>query len=455
VVPKLLDPRASRTATADVSEEGGTLSEQQAPSLMQVFGSRKMAAILFLGFSSGLPLYLTNRTLQAWMTVEGVDLATVGRVTLLSLPYSLKFLWAPLLDRYVPPFLGRRRGWLLIIQTLLGITIAAMSLHNPREALFILFVNAVLITFFSASQDIVVDAYSVDVVTDREMGAGASLKVMGYRIAMIVTGGVAFMLADRMPWSTVYVIMGVMMLLGVGATLFAPEPVVREGTPTTLASAVVQPFADFLRRAGPATAVLLLLFIVLFSISDRMVQTMATPFLLETGYTQTQIGSIQGVLGLAATIVGVGVGGALVAKLSLNRTLWVVALLQMGSNVVYYWLSVTEPDLSRLTVAIVVENFCGGLVTAGFVAFLMSLCSRRFSATQYALFSSFMAFARDVLVAESGTLADATGWPRFFLLTIAAGIPALVLLPVLAPWKREVPRGAAVHTGEVTQLASA
>ena len=241
------------------------------------------------------------------------------------------------------------------------------------------------------------------------------------------------------------------MLLGIGATLFAPEPLLREGAPPSLASAIVQPFTDFLRRAGPLTAGLLLLFIVLYSISDRMVQTMTTPFLLAAGYTQTEIGGIQGVVGLAATIVGVAAGGALVAKLGLNRSLWVLAALQMGSNVAYYGLSITEPNLSRLTAAIVVENFCGGLVTAGFVAFLMSLCSRRFSATQYALFSSFMAFARDVLVAESGTLAQNTGWPRFFLLTIAAGIPALVLLPVLTPWNRELPRGAPVHTGEVTE----
>lgn len=423
----------------------------RAPSLLRVFGQPKMAALLFLGFSSGLPLFLTGRTLQAWMTKEGVDLGTVGLVSLLSLPYSLKFLWAPFLDRYVPPFLGRRRGWLVITQVLLGLAIAAMSFHDPRKGLFLLSVNALLIAFFSASQDVVVDAYSVDVLTDREMGVGASLKVLGYRIALILTGGVSLVMADQMPWPMVYAVMGLLMLIGVGASLAAPEPVVPGGPPATLFTAVVQPFREFLWRAGPRIAVLLLVFIVLYSLADRLVQNMATPFLLARGYTQTEIGSIQGVLGLIATIGGVLAGGAVVAKLGINRSLWIFAVIQMLSNLVYYALALLPNDLSYLTAAIVVENVCGGMVTAGFVAFMMSLCSRQFSATQYALLSSFMAFARDILVAPSGGIAESTGWPSFFLLTIAAGLPVLVLLPILAPWNRDLPRGAAAHTGEVTE----
>ncbi|MBW3571994.1 MAG: AmpG family muropeptide MFS transporter [Gemmatimonadetes bacterium] len=409
-----------------------------------------MAALLFLGFSSGLPLFLTSSTLQAWMTVENVDLTTVGMVSLLSLPYSLKFLIAPLMDRYIPPFLGRRRGWLVITQLALLICIAAMSLHDPRRGLQLLAINALLIAFFSAAQDVVVDAYSIDVLEEREMGAGASLKVMGYRLALIITGGVALMLADRMPWPTVYLLMAVLMLVGIAASVLAPEPVLREGPPSTLAAAVVQPFLDFIRRAGPGIAALLLLFVVLYSLSDRMVQNMTVPFLLAKGFTQTDIGAIRGVIGLAATIVGVLAGGAVVARLGINRSLWVLAAIQMGSNLAYYWLSISEPTRGGLTAAIVIENFSGGLVTAGFVAFLMSLCSKQFSATQYALLSSFMAFARDVLVAPSGSIAEQTGWPQFFLITIAAGIPILLLLPIIAPWNLENPRGAAPHTGEVT-----
>jgi PAT family beta-lactamase induction signal transducer AmpG len=409
-----------------------------------------MAALLLLGFGSGMPLFLTSKTLQAWMAVEGVDLGTVGRVSLLSLPYSIKFLWAPILDRYVPPLLGRRRGWLLITQLILGLLIAAMSLHDPKEALFILFVNAVLIAFFSATQDIAVDAYSVDVLEEREMGAGVSLKVMGYRIAMILTGGVALVLADRLPFTTVYLLMALAMLIGVAGTFLAPEPVLRDAPPATLASAVVQPWLDFTRRTGPALAAGVLLFIVLYTLSDRLVQNLANPFLLATGYTLTEVGAITQALGLAATIVGVLVGGVFVARLGINRSLWVLAFIQMGSNLAYYLLSVRPKSLSLLTGAILVENFSGGLVTAGFVAFLMSMSSRRFAATQYALLSGFMAFARDFVAGFGGDVAEVTGWPRYFLFTIAAGLPAFLLLPVIAPWTRENPRGAAVHTGETT-----
>ena len=422
-------------------------------SLLGVFGQPKMAALLFLGFSSGLPLFLTSRTLQAWMTVEGVDLATVGQVSLLALPYSLKFLWAPFMDRYVPPFLGRWRGWLVITQVLLALSIAAMSFHDPKLGLRLLFINAVLISFFSASQDIVVDAYSVDVLNDREMGAGASLKVVGYRAALILTGGLALVLADQMPWPYVYVAMAVLMGVGIATAFVAPEPVLRNAPPATLFDAVGRPFHEFFTRSGMVTGALLLLFIVLYSLADRLVQNMYTPFLLAAGYTQTEIGAIQGVLGLAATIIGVLAGGAVVAKIGINRSLWVMAVLQLASNLVYYGLSITEKDVGLLTGAIIVENFCGGLVTAGFVAFLMSMCSRQFSATQYALLSSFMSFARDVLVAPSGGIAERTGWPQFFLISIAAGIPVLLMLPYIAPWNRDVPRGSAAHSGEVADAA--
>jgi PAT family beta-lactamase induction signal transducer AmpG len=281
------------------------------------------------------------------------------------------------------------------------------------------------------------------------MGAGASLKVMGYRIALILTGGLALVMADRMPWGTVYIIMAAFMLLGILGTFLAPEPVLREGPPASLADAVVKPFMEFYHRAGPTMGPLLLLFIILYSMADRFVQNMANPFLLDVGYTLTEVGAITQALGLAATIAGVLVGGAFIAKLGINRSLWILAVIQMGSNLAYYLLAVRPKDLSLLTGAILVENFSGGLVTAGFVAFMMSLCSRQFSATQFALLSSFMAFARDFVAGFAGDIAKATGWPQFFLISIAAGIPALLMLPIVAPLTRENPRGAAEHTGEV------
>jgi MFS transporter, PAT family, beta-lactamase induction signal transducer AmpG len=426
-----------------------TIPEPRArtPSMLSVFTQRKMAAILLLGFGSGLPLYLTSRTLQAWMTVEGVDLSTIGLFSLVSLPYSLKFLWAPAFDRYVPPFLGRRRGWLLITQVLLFLAIAAMGLHDPQRTLQMLALNAVLIAFFSASQDTVVDGYKVDVLEERELGAGAAIGVLGYRIAMIAVGSGAFMLADRMPWSTVYMMISVLMVVAIAGTIMAPEPIIPERTPQTLGEAVVEPFAEFFQRTGLVWGVVLVLFVICYQLPDRFGQIMATPFLLQTGFTQTEIGAIQGGVGLGATIVGVILGGAIIARLGINRSVWVFFALQILSNLAYYWIAVSGASRGRLVVAIIIENVSGGLVTAVFVGFMMSLCSRRFSATQYALLTSLMAFARDLVVAPAGRIAEITGWPTFFLLTMAVGLPAVILLPMVVPWGWEHPRGAAEHTG--------
>lgn len=428
--------------TADFAEH------RESRSVLSVFGQQKMAAILLLGFASGFPLYLTGRTLQAWLTVESVDLSTIGLFSLVTLPYSLKFLWAPFIDRYVPPFLGRRRGWLIITQIALLLAIGAMGLHDPTGALQLLAFNAVLIAFFSASQDVVFDAYRIDVLDEREMGVGAALGVLGYRVALIVTGSVAFVLADRMPWSLVYALLSLLMLVGILATLRAPDPIV-DSPPRSIRDAIVEPFLEFFNRTGAWLGTLILLFIIAYQLPDRFAQNMATPFLLQVGFSQTEIGAIQGGIGMVATIVGVLAGGALVARLGLNRSGWIAAGLQILSNLVYYWIALAGADQLILVLAVIIENVSGGMVTAVFVALLMSLCSRRYSATQFALLSSLMAAARDVIVAPAGLLAAAVGWPVFFLLTLAMAVPSLVLLPMLLPWRGKAPRGAAVHTGEV------
>lgn len=420
-------------------------------SIFRVFTQRKMAAILLLGFSSGLPLYLSSRTLQAWMTLEGVDLTTIGLFSLVALPYSLKFVWAPVMDRYIPPILGRRRGWLLITQIALLLAIAGMSLHDPSRGLQLLAFNALLIVFFSASQDIVFNAYQVDALDEREMGAGAAIGVLGYRIAMIVTGSVAFVLADHLPWPVVYVLMALLMGVGVFAAFWAPEPVMEEAAPRTMREAVVDPFIEFFRRTGLLWGLVILLFIILYQLPDRFGQNMVTPFLLQTGFSQTEIGAIQGGIGLFFTIIGVLAGGAVIAWMGINRSVWVFFFLQILSNLSYYWISQVGADQAVLVVAIIIENFSGGLVTAVFVALLMSLSSKRFSATQFALLSSLMSAARDILVAPAGGIAESMGWPMFFLFTLAVGVPALLLLPFVTPWNRENPRGAAVHTGRVVE----
>jgi len=419
----------------------------QKPSPFRVFGQPKMAILLLFGFSSGLPFYLTSKTLQAWMTTAHVDLATIGFFSLVTLPYSLKFVWAPVMDRYIPPFLGRRRGWVLITQILLLLSIAAMALHDPARGLQMLAINAIAITFFSASQDISLDAYRTDVLQDREMGAGAAVFVLGYRIAMISTGALAFFLADRIQWPAVYVVLSLLLLVGIATTFIAPEPVLSDAPPKTLFEAVVLPFADFFQRVGPR-AVLVLLFIIVYKYSDSLAGSMTTPFLLQAGFSQSEVGAVFLGVGVLATIAGVVVGGGVIGQLGINKALWIFVVFQGLSNLTYYGLSLSGKSHAFMVAAIITENFGLGLVSAAMTAYIMEMCNKRFTATQFALLSSLMAASRDILVAPAGKLVESIGWPGFFLLTVAMAIPPLLLLPFIAPWSREVPIGAAPHTGE-------
>ncbi len=416
-------------------------------SVWELFTERRMVALLLLGFSSGMPLYLMTRTLQAWMTVAKVDLGTIGFFSLAALPVSLKFLWAPVLDRYVPPILGRRRGWLLITQVALLIAIAAMGLHDPRIGLAALAANTVLIAFLSASQDIVGDAYRTDLLEERAMGAGAAVWVLGYRIALLVTGSLAFVLADHIGWRLTYALMSLLMLVGIVTDFWAPEPAGENRPPASLYQAVWLPFRDFFQRAGTWTAILILVFVVLYKLPDNLAIGMSTPFLLQMGFTETEIGTVVGAVGLGATIVGSLVGGGVVERLALNRSLWVVLVGQALSQLGYLALALRGHSFPFMVAAVVLENFVYGMVTTVFIAYLMSLCSKRFSATQYALLSSLMAVSRDLFISPAGELAKATGWSGFFLVALVSGIPPLLMLPWLAPWRGEHPTGAAEHTG--------
>ncbi len=395
-----------------------------------------MSALLLLGVASGLPLFLTSRTLQAWMTVEKVNLAAIGLFSLVGLPYSLKFIWSPLLDRFAPPFLGRRRGWLAITQVCLVGAIALMALQRPGQALQLLAMNALAIAFFSATQDIAADAYRTDVLEPLEMGAGAAVFVLGYRLALLMTGSLALILADQLSWPIVYGLMAVLMVLGLAATAWAPEPTNPGQPPDSLTQAIVLPFQEFCQRLGGFRALSILLFIVLFKLGDAFVNNMATPFLLKTGFSQTTIGAIQGGMGLMATLIGTLVGGGLLSKLGINRSLWIFGGLQALSNFTYLGLALLGQNYAFMVLTINIENFCAGLGTAAFVAFLMSLCNHRFSATQYALLSSLMAVSRDILVAPAGWVAAGIGWPLFFILSFFIALPGLLLLPVFAPWKQ-------------------
>jgi PAT family beta-lactamase induction signal transducer AmpG len=402
--------------------------------LLKILRSRKMASLLLLGFASGLPLFLTSRTLQAWMKDAQVDLGVIGWFSLIGLPYTLKFLWSPLLDRFVPPILGRRRGWLLLTQVGLLVAIAAMSLQHPQQALQLVAVNAMLIALLSATQDIAGDAYRTDVLEPQELGIGASTWVLGYRVAILVSGSLALILADYLPWPTVYLLMAALIAVGLVTTLWAPEPIVQGHPPKSLMDAVYLPFKEFFQRLGIRAAILVLLFILLFKLGDALVGNMATPFLLDVGYSKTEIGAIQGTFGFLATTVGVVGGGVVLTKIGIARSLWVFGILQALSNLGYFSLTLLPKNSLWLLLAINLENLCAGLVTAGFVAYLMSQCNHNFTATQYALLSSLMAAGGIILAAPAGDLAKAVGWSVFFLLTLVAALPGLLLLPVVAPW---------------------
>ncbi|MEI6428229.1 MAG: MFS transporter [Pseudanabaena sp. ELA607] len=406
-------------------------------SWLRVFQSRKMSALIFLGFASGLPLYLSSKNpIQAWMSAEGVSLSAISAFSLVGLPYSLKFLWSPLVDRFVPPFLGRRRGWLLITQIALVIVIAAMALQSPAQGLQVLAVNAFLIAFFSATQDILADAYRTDVLEKPELGPGASVFLLGYRLAIIFTSYLPLWIAEQTSWHFFYLLMAILMLTGVITSFLAPEPPERDAPPRNLQEAVISPFLDFWQRNGLKKAAAILGFITIYKLGDAMVKNLSTPFLLDKGlhFSQNDL-AFPGTLSIIATIVGTLAGGAIMGNIGVNRSLWIFAIVQAIGNLMYFALALVGKNYLLMIGAINVESFCAGLESAAFVAFMMSLCNQRFSATQYALLSSLVAFSRDILVAPSGSLAEVVGWAWFFLITAIAALPGLVFLPFFAPWQ--------------------
>lgn len=383
---------------------------------------------MVLGFASGLPVALTGGTLQAWATVENVSLEEIGFLTLVGSAYTLKFLWAPLLDRYVPPLLGRRRGWMLVTQLLLAVSIMAMGMMSPGSALMPLALLAVLVAFFSATQDIVFDAYSTDVLRRDERGAGVAVKVLGYRLAMVVSGGLAMIMADQwLGWGQTYVLMGLLMLLCSAATLWAPEPERPALAPRSIGAAVVEPFREFFSRRGAYTVLAL---IVLYKLGDAFAGALSTTFLIRgAGFGAAEVGTVNKVLGLIATIIGALAGGTLMARWGLYRSLMAFGILQAISNLGYWVIAISPKSIGLMAMAVGVENLCGGLGTAAFVALLMGLCQQQFSATQFALLSALSAVGRIYLAGPlTPPLVNWLDWPGFFLFTVAIAVPGLLLL---------------------------
>ncbi len=396
------------------------------------FRSRKIFLLLLLGFASGLPLALTGATLQAWLAVEGVDIKAIGWFTLVGQPYVYKFLWAPLMDRYSIPLLGRRRGWLAVTQVLLLVFIAWMGTLSPKDSPWMLAGLALAVAFLSASQDIVFDAYRADILGAGERGAGAAVSVLGYRIAMLISGGLALILVDNwISWTAAYWLMAALMLVGLAATFAAEEPQPASPPPGTLVAAIREPLQDYFSRSG---ALMLLLVIILYKLGDAFAGTLTTAFLLRgAGFSLTDVGLANKWLGVAATILGLIIGGALMARLKLYKSLLLFGALQALTNLGFMVLAVSGKSYPLMITVIAAENLCGGMGTAAFVALLMAMCDRRFSATQYALLSALASLGRVYVGPVAGLLAESYGWPEFFFLTFLIALPGVALLW----WQRE------------------
>lgn len=403
------------------------------PSVWQALLNKRMLICIFTGFSSGLPLYILISLLPAWLRSEGVDLKSIGLFALISLPFTWKFLWAPFFDRYIPP-LGRRRGWLLITQILLLLSIPLFGAFNPTLDIWTIAYLAGVVAFFSASQDIVLDAYRRELLLDAELGLGNVVHVNAYKIAGLIPGSLSLILADFLPWQSVFLITALFMLPGLAMTIFVKEPIIKNGTPKTLRAAVVEPFHEFIGRNGLKTALLILAFIFFYKLGDSMATALATPFYLDMGFSKTEIGLIAKNAGLWPSVVGGLLGGVWMVKLGINRALWIFGAVQMLAILGFAWLAVAGHDLVVLGIVIGVEAFGVGLGTAAFVAYIAHTTHPLYTATQFALFTSLAAVPRTFANAATGYLVEGLGWKNFFIFCFLAAIPGMLLLIKIAPW---------------------
>ncbi len=391
--------------------------------------NRRLIVTLFLAFSSGLPLALTGSTLQAWYTESGVNLMTIGILSLAGLPYIWKFLWSPLMDRFTPPVLGRRRGWILVTQLGLCATLFIMANMNPAATPKLMGVLALIIAFFSASQDIAVDAYRVDILHAPERGYGAAYTVLAYRIAMLVSGGLALVLADHIGWRLTYEWITVLIALSAIATYLGPESTKTIEAPKTFRESVIDPFLNLLQKDK---IVLILLFIVMYKIGDALAFSLMSNFLLHgLGFSLTQVGLAYKTVGFIATIAGAFLGGAILSRINLYYGLLYFGLAQAFSTLFFMLLAITGKNIPMMFSAITIESFCSGMSTAALMAFMMSLCLERYSATQYASLTALMAVGRVFLGPVAALMVLHIGWPHFFFWSFMLSFPGLILLSVM------------------------
>lgn len=396
--------------------------------------NKRMLICIFTGFSSGLPLYILISLLPAWLKTEGVPLKDIGLFALIGLPFTWKFLWAPLFDRFTPP-LGRRRGWLLITQLGLLVSLPAFGFFHPQLDIRTIVYFCVLVAFLSASQDVVLDAYRRELLPDYELGLGNAVHVNAYKIASLVPGSLSLILADHMAWSSVFFITALFMLPGLVMTLLITEPALKNNTPKTLRAAVIEPFQEFVARNGLKSALTVLLFIFLYKLGDSMATALATPFYLEMGFSKTEIGLVAKNAGLWPSVIGGMLGGIWMMRLGINRALWIFGAVQMMAILGFAWLATVGHSLPWLALVIGLEALGVGLGTAAFVAYIAQTTNPLYTATQFALFTSLAAVPRTFANAATGYLVEYFGWVHFFILCFCLAIPGMLLLLKVAPWK--------------------
>lgn len=405
-----------------------------AKSFFRDFFSKKMLLIFFLGFSSGLPLLLVGGTLKTWLAREQVDISTIGYFSWVGLSYSLKFIWAPLLDRFSFFGWGRRRSWMVITQIILMILISSMFFFSPKDSLHLMAAIAVLIAFFSATQDIAIDAYRREILTDTELGMASSVNQYGYRIAMLISGALGLGLVDptasfSLSWQQMYLSMGLLMTLGVVATLIAPEPHVNENEkPKTLSSAVLEPFKEFF---GREKSLVILLFVFLFKFGDAMSGAMLNPFYVQMGYSNQDIALIAKTFGLISSLLGLFIGGAVIYSIGIYRSLVIFGVLQSLSTASFAIVTYTGPVKWALAFAVCFEDITSGMGSAAFVAYLAAITNKKYTATQYAILSSLATVGRNFFSGFSGDMVKALDWANFFYTCALLAIPGMIMLLVI------------------------
>ena len=402
--------------------------------------TRRMLICVFTGFASGLPLYLLLNLVPAWLRTEHIDLKVIGAFALIQFPYTWKFLWSPLLDRYVVPILGRRRGWMLLTQIALMGVIAAMGGFSPQTDLTIIVMLATLLAFLSATQDIALDAYRRELLLDNALGLGNAVHVNAYRLSGLIPGSMALILADHLPWNSVFIITALFMLPGIAMTLLISEPLA-VNAPKTLRDAVMEPFHEFITRQGWQSALLILAFLFFYKLGDSLCTALATPFYLDMGFSKSQIGLIAKNAGLWPAVIGALLGGIWMLKIGINRALWLFGVVQVVSIFGFYWLALQGPQtevttlhLVQLGLVIGLEASGVGLGTAAFVAYIAHTTHPAYTATQFALFTSLAAVPRTFVNATAGWLVEQLGWSNFYLLCAALALPGMLLLLKVAPW---------------------